>query len=148
MSAQGAGDEDAGAGLNFEQAYEELEREVGRLESGELRLGEALASYERAVALLRRCYRILEQAEQRLELLVREQDGTLLTRELDLAALRAETARGEIRLQGLPPAGVQADGGGGAGERAPAPAAARPAGRERSGGRGPVAGGPSLFDRP
>jgi exodeoxyribonuclease VII small subunit len=82
---------------SFERSYEELESLVRKLEGGELTLDESLAHYEHGVAALKRCYRILEQAEKRLELLVREGDGSLATRPADLAHLRGE-ARGEAKI--------------------------------------------------
>ncbi|GBD35211.1 Exodeoxyribonuclease 7 small subunit [bacterium HR36] len=52
--------------LTFEQALEALEKEVEALEHGQLGLEEALACYERGVALLRHCHQLLEQAERRV----------------------------------------------------------------------------------
>jgi len=54
---------------SFEQAIEQLEGIVHQLEEGEIGLDEALARYEKGVRLLRRCYELLETAEQRIELL-------------------------------------------------------------------------------
>jgi exodeoxyribonuclease VII small subunit len=82
---------------SFEASFEELEALVRKLESGALTLDESLGHYEQGVAALRRCYRILEHAEKRLELLVREGDGLLATRPVDLRELRGE-ARGEARI--------------------------------------------------
>lgn len=84
---------------SFEASFEELEALVRRLEAGTLTLDESLAHYERGVAALKQCYRILEQAEKRLELLVRDEEGGLSTRPADLAKLRGE-ARGEARVEG------------------------------------------------
>ncbi|MCU0959376.1 MAG: exodeoxyribonuclease VII small subunit [Pirellulaceae bacterium] len=64
----GAEPPDADA-LTFEQALEQLEAIVARLEGGQLGLSEALAQYERGIHVLQRCYRQLEQAEQKIELL-------------------------------------------------------------------------------
>jgi exodeoxyribonuclease VII small subunit len=54
---------------SFEQSLSELEQVVRDLEDGELGLEEALARYERGVALVRRCQGQLGQAEQRILLL-------------------------------------------------------------------------------
>jgi exodeoxyribonuclease VII small subunit len=53
----------------FEDSLGDLERIVQELEDGQLGLDEALARYERGVALVRRCQAQLAQAEQRVLLL-------------------------------------------------------------------------------
>ncbi len=58
----------------FEQALEELERLVERLESGDLPLDEALRNFERGVELTRKCQGALKAAQQRVEILLRR-DG-------------------------------------------------------------------------
>jgi exodeoxyribonuclease VII small subunit len=58
--------------LGFEAALERLEAIVDRLEQGDLELEEALAAFEEGVALTRRCAGQLEDAERRIEILVRE----------------------------------------------------------------------------
>ena len=58
--------------LDFEQALAELEQLVGELESGEQPLEQALASFERGVALTRRCQAALRAAEQKVEILSRD----------------------------------------------------------------------------
>jgi exodeoxyribonuclease VII small subunit len=52
--------------LTFEQALAELERIVRELEDGQTGLESALASYEKGVGLLKRCYGQLREAEQRI----------------------------------------------------------------------------------
>jgi exodeoxyribonuclease VII small subunit len=61
--------------LNYEQAFEELEALVERLESGELALEESLALFERGQALSARCSELLEQAELKLRQLVPDDSG-------------------------------------------------------------------------
>ncbi len=53
----------------FEQALDELDGLVRKLESGDLSLEASLAAYERGVALYRQCQGALEQAELRIRLL-------------------------------------------------------------------------------
>ncbi len=55
----------------FEEALEELERLVEKLERGDLPLEEALRSFERGVELTRRCQSELKAAQQRVEILLR-----------------------------------------------------------------------------
>lgn len=52
--------------LTFEQALHALEETVEALEHGQLGLEEALAHYERGVALVRHCHQLLERAERRI----------------------------------------------------------------------------------
>jgi exodeoxyribonuclease VII small subunit len=65
--------------LDFEQALDELEKLVGDLEKGEQPLEQALASFERGVALTRRCHAALRAAEQKVEILSRD-SGEAATR--------------------------------------------------------------------
>ncbi len=54
----------------FEQSLDELEQLVARMEGGELSLDESLRSFERGIALFRRCQAALEQSEARVKLLL------------------------------------------------------------------------------
>lgn len=64
----------------FEAALEELEALVERMESGALSLDDSLAAFERGIHLTRECQRALSAAEQRVQLLTEQDDGTLQTR--------------------------------------------------------------------
>ncbi|WP_027858977.1 exodeoxyribonuclease VII small subunit [Marinobacterium jannaschii] len=61
---------------DFEQSLTELEGLVGRMEQGDLSLEEALGAFEEGVKLTRECQQILEQAEQKVQMLV-EKNGEL-----------------------------------------------------------------------
>lgn len=61
---------------SFEQALEELERLVERMEVGDLSLEESLTTFERGVELSRICQQALDEAEQRIQILM-EQDRKL-----------------------------------------------------------------------
>ena len=61
--------------LPFEAALARLEGIVATLEQGDLALEAALAAFEQGVRLSRRCAAQLDQAERRIEALVREGDG-------------------------------------------------------------------------
>lgn len=61
--------------LNFEQALGELEALVAAMESGEMTLEESLLAFETGVRLTRECQQTLQQAEQKVQLLLSE-DGT------------------------------------------------------------------------
>ncbi len=54
---------------SFEAAVSELEAIVQEMESGNLPLEDALARYQRGVALLRHCQTTLSEAEQRVKVL-------------------------------------------------------------------------------
>jgi exodeoxyribonuclease VII small subunit len=56
--------------LSFEQAFAELEEVVQQLEAGELKLDEAMALFERGVALATQCNTQLDAAELRVQQLV------------------------------------------------------------------------------
>lgn len=58
-----------GTPASFEAALQELERLVQTLETGNLPLEDALAAYERGMALLRFCQETLAAAEQRIRIL-------------------------------------------------------------------------------
>jgi len=55
--------------LTFEQALAGLTELVEKLESGELPLEESVAAFEQGVKLSRRCESLLDQADQRLQIL-------------------------------------------------------------------------------
>ncbi|MFN4258117.1 MAG: exodeoxyribonuclease VII small subunit [Gemmataceae bacterium] len=76
----------------FEQALTELERIVRELEDGQIGLEESLAHYEHGIGLLKHCYAILQQAEQRILLLtgVDEQGQPLTQPFTHVAAVDAD----------------------------------------------------------
>lgn len=59
---------------HFETALGELEGLVEALEAGDLSLEQALAKFERGVALTRQCQGLLENAELRVDQLLAESD--------------------------------------------------------------------------
>jgi exodeoxyribonuclease VII small subunit len=61
--------------MTFEEATEELESIIERIEQGEVGLEAALAARKRGDALIKRCREILDTAEQELEKVV-EEEGT------------------------------------------------------------------------
>ena len=62
----------------FEDALKELEELVARLEKGELPLEESLVLYEEGVRLSRLCHAKLEEAEGKIELLLKDSRGELV----------------------------------------------------------------------
>ena len=61
--------------LTFEQAIKELTAIVGKIEQGEIALGDSLQQYEKGMALIKQCRKILQDAEKRIEKIASEQDG-------------------------------------------------------------------------
>lgn len=59
----------------FEKALSELEEIVRALESGDLPLDEALKAFEKGMKLARFCSDKLEEAEKKVTMLVRGEDG-------------------------------------------------------------------------
>jgi exodeoxyribonuclease VII small subunit len=60
--------------FNFEDALENLEELVEAMEDGELSLEESLKAFEQGVKLTRECQTALEKAEQKVKLLVKDDD--------------------------------------------------------------------------
>ena len=60
--------------MTFEDAAGRLEEIVRRLEEGEVPLEESIKLYEEGMKLGARCRRILEQAEQRIQMLSAESE--------------------------------------------------------------------------
>lgn len=61
--------------LSFEEALKELERIVGRLESGDATLDESIRLYERGDRLRARCAERLDAAQARIEAIRLDADG-------------------------------------------------------------------------
>ena len=61
----------------FEQAMDNLEGIVERIESGRIGLAESIAEYEKGVKLIKQCRTILEAAEKKIQLLARGEDDKL-----------------------------------------------------------------------
>ena len=70
--------------IKFEDALQRLEQIVDQLEAGNLPLEESLKVFEEGVGLARRCAKYLEEAEKRIEVLTRDEQGVLRTEPLEL----------------------------------------------------------------
>lgn len=69
--------------LSFEEALTQLENIVRELESGQIKLDDAVQAYERAVALKKLCQDKLNAAALKIEKIEIAKDGTLSTAPLD-----------------------------------------------------------------
>jgi len=64
------GSRNSGESPSFEDELARLESVVRELEEGQTGLGESLTRYEEGVKHLKNCYQLLEQAEQKVEMLL------------------------------------------------------------------------------
>ena len=64
-------------GKTFEEDFSELSALVERLQQGDLPLEETIALFEQGMRLSFECERFLDEADRRVELLVRREDGRL-----------------------------------------------------------------------
>jgi len=62
--------------MPFEDAMVELETIVRNLESGNTKLNDSIASYERGVALKKHCEKMLNEARLKIDKITLDQNGT------------------------------------------------------------------------
>ena len=67
----------------FEQQLQQLEERIARMESGGISLEEMLAGYEWCSDVLKKLEQQLAQAQQRLTILRRQEDGSLAEESLE-----------------------------------------------------------------
>ncbi len=67
--------------LSFEEAMTELESVVRQLESGKIKLEEAVSVYERGVLLKKHCEEKLKQAKSKIDKLIIGENNTIIGRE-------------------------------------------------------------------
>ena len=60
----------------FEKSIADLESIVAQLEKGELSLEDSLKQFEKGITLARKCQDVLNQAEQKIEMLTANQTPT------------------------------------------------------------------------
>ncbi len=68
---------------NFEDSMKRLEDIVQRLEGGEMPLEDSLRVFEEGMKLAAFCSRKLEEAEKKVTILIREQEGALVEAPFD-----------------------------------------------------------------
>ncbi len=69
---------------NFETSLKELEEIVEQLETSDLALDETLAKYENGIKIYKQCYQILEKAEKKINILLKNSTGDIRTEEFKL----------------------------------------------------------------
>lgn len=72
------------ATVKFEEALTRLETIVAELERGELPLDDSMRIFEEGVKLSKVCLKMLDDAERKVEILVKDKDGRKRTRPLEL----------------------------------------------------------------
>jgi exodeoxyribonuclease VII small subunit len=70
----------------FEEALKELEEIVNRLEQGDLPLEQALQLFEQGVKLSRLCHTRLDEAQKRVEVLLKDEAGKMTARPFEQGA--------------------------------------------------------------
>lgn len=63
---------------SFEEALTELEQLVNHLERGDIALEESLSAFERGVNLTRTCQKALQDAEQKVQVLLEKNGNQVL----------------------------------------------------------------------
>jgi len=71
------------AEIKFEDALKKLEKIVESLEDGDLPLDEALEKYEEGIRLSKACAKKLEVARKKVEILLKNEDGSVELKEFD-----------------------------------------------------------------
>ncbi len=68
----------------FEEAFQKLEAIVKKLEEGNLTLEESLKAFDEGVRLSRFCTKKLDEAEKKVEILLKESNGRLVSKPFSL----------------------------------------------------------------
>jgi len=76
----------AGADLNFETAMDRLEKIVEQMESGQLPLEDLIVRYEEGMNLVKVCQERLASAEQKIEIIARNNAGKPVVKDFEPAA--------------------------------------------------------------
>ncbi|MCH3958934.1 MAG: exodeoxyribonuclease VII small subunit [Selenomonas sp.] len=70
--------------LSFEESLEKLEQIVSAMESGDSSLQDLMANYAEGVQLGSNCLKVLEQAEQTMDVMVQDNAGKVKESELQI----------------------------------------------------------------
>ena len=69
--------------MDFEKKLERLETIVTKMEGGELSLEESLKLFEEGIKNSRECHKQLTEAEEKVKLLLKVEDGKAVTEDFD-----------------------------------------------------------------
>lgn len=81
----------------FEDALSRLETIVGQLEKGDLPMEESLKIFEEGVRLSKNCLKMLEEAERKVEILLKDKDGRKRPRPFQLEREEGEEVQEDVR---------------------------------------------------
>lgn len=81
------------AKIKFEDAVKGLEDIVERLEKGDLPLDETLSKYEQGIKLYKQCISLLEDAEKKIQILVKDENGVFRTRDYESETNQSNTLK-------------------------------------------------------
>ncbi len=74
----------------FEEAFQKLEAIVKKLEEGNLSLEESLQAFEEGVHLSRFCAQKLDEAEKKVEILLKDSEGRLVPQPFSIDSAEEE----------------------------------------------------------
>lgn len=83
--------------IKFEKLLEQLEEIVRQLEEGELSLEESMEKYQSGVKIYRRCRELLDTAEKKIEILLKNEAD-----ELEAKPFRPEEGKPGENAEGSP----------------------------------------------
>ncbi len=76
--------------MKFEDAISRIEEIIKKLETGEIPLEESLKLFEEGINLINFCQKKLNEVEQKVEILVKNEGGEIETRPFDPSLGRTE----------------------------------------------------------
>lgn len=68
---------------NFEEKMVQLEEIVLELENGELNLDQSVLKFEEGIKIAKECGKSLDEAERKITLLLKQEDGEYIEKEFD-----------------------------------------------------------------
>ena len=69
--------------MSFEQALKRIDEIVKHLERGDAALEQSLALFEEGTALIRNCGKMLDEAEQKVKILLKNADGSISAEDME-----------------------------------------------------------------
>jgi exodeoxyribonuclease VII small subunit len=79
------------AKIKFEENLKKLEEIVEQLERGDLTLDESLAKYENGIKLYKQCLALLESAEKKVQILMKNESSQNQTKDFLIESTEAST---------------------------------------------------------
>lgn len=81
------------AKVKFEDALKGLEDIVERLEKGDLPLDQTLSEYEEGIRLYKQCIALLENAEKKIQILVKDENGVFRTKDFEIETTQSNNSK-------------------------------------------------------